>query len=134
MFVYMPAKPSFTLFISKSSYDSRNAESALMFCYAALESGYTIKHVFFYQSGVHNGSDYLCVNADEVSVKDRWTQLHRVYKVPLYLCVTAATRRGVLHELDNHNPRDNLSEAFEAVGMSEYFAALHDKNVKSIQF
>lgn len=130
----MLAKPSFTLFISKSPYDSRNTESALIFCYAALECGYTIKHVFFYQSGVHNGSDYLCVNADEVSVKDRWSHLHRVHKVPLYICITAATRRGVLHDPDDRAPKANLSKDFEAVGMSEYFAALHDKNVKGIQF
>jgi len=39
-----------------------------------------------------------------------------------------------LHDLDDRSPKDNLSKDFEAVGMSEYFAALHDKNVKGIQF
>jgi tRNA 2-thiouridine synthesizing protein D len=130
----MPAKHSFNLFVSKSPYDSRNAESALIFCYAAIQSGYAIKQVFFYQSGVHNGSDYLSVNSDEVNVKNAWSELHRSHNVPLYICVTAATRRGVLHEEDHKSDSHNLSADFKAVGMTEYFAALHEADVKGIQF
>jgi tRNA 2-thiouridine synthesizing protein D len=130
----MSAKPIFSLFVSKSPYDSRNAESAITFCHAAIQSGYVIKQVFFYQSGVQNGSDYLSVNTDEVSVKSRWSELHHTHNVPLYICVTAATRRGILYDDVSKGGKSNLASDFEAVGMSEYFAALHDTSVKGIQF
>lgn len=123
----------FALFVTKSPYDSRNAESAYAFCEAALALGHVIKHVFFYQSGVHNASMLLDLNSDELNMKTRWETLHRNHKVPLYVCVTAAARRGIA-PAENHNKHGNLNDAFALAGMSEYFAALHDDKLKSIQF
>jgi hypothetical protein len=41
----------------------------------------------------------------------------------------------VLDQLDvNDGHLANLNPAFEVVGMSDYFAALHDSAIKSIQF
>ncbi|MBT1449619.1 sulfurtransferase complex subunit TusD [Glaciecola sp. XM2] len=127
----MSDSPIFALFITKSPYDSRNAESALAFCEAAVALGYKVKHVFFYQAGVHNSSKHLCVNTDEVSVKDRWQALNAQHKIPLYLCVTAGTRRGIV---TSHSEDDTTAACFTSVGMSEYFASLHDDSIKSIQF
>jgi tRNA 2-thiouridine synthesizing protein D len=134
----------FALFVTKSPYDSRNSESAYSFCLAALAAGHNIRHVFFYQSAVQNASKLLEASSDEVSMKERWQTLHKQYDVPLYVCVTASARRGVVskHEATKERPA-NASEDFELVGMSEYFAALRESssdarensaNLKSIQF
>ncbi|MFC4699340.1 sulfurtransferase complex subunit TusD [Glaciecola siphonariae] len=120
---------SFTLFVSKSPYDSRNAESAYAFCVAALAAGHRIKHIFFYQSGVNNASSLLSTNTDEVSMKQNWQSIKQHYNVPLYVCVTAGARRGI--DIDK---QINVADGFEMVGMSEYFAALHNSAIKSIQF
>jgi tRNA 2-thiouridine synthesizing protein D len=126
---------TFALFVTKSPFDARNAESALIFCEAAVSLGHQIQHVFFYQSGIHNASELLEVNSDEVNMKLKWQQFQQANNVPLYVCITAATRRGLQ---GNSNISDasscNLNASFEIVGMSEYFAALHDVNIKSIQF
>lgn len=126
----------FALFVTKSSYDSRNAESAFAFCEAALVLGHKIEHVFFYQAGVHNASALIDVNADEVNMKERWERLHAKHGVPLYVCETAATRRGVMcarHSGDS-TVMANMNPSFQSVGMSAYFAALHNAAIKSIQF
>ncbi|WP_371193051.1 sulfurtransferase complex subunit TusD [Glaciecola sp. SC05] len=125
----------FALFVTKSSYDSRNAESAFAFCEAAIALGHKIEHVFFYQAGVHNASALIEVNADEVNMKERWELLHAKHGVPLYVCETAATRRGVIcsrHRVDSDI--QNMNPSFQSVGMSAYFAALHNEAIKSIQF
>lgn len=128
----------FALFVTKSPFDSRNAESAYMFCEAALAMGYEITSVFFYQQGIHNASSLLDMPSDEISMKDKWTALHQQYGVPLHVCVTAASRRGLADDAEglrqSSQATGNLNTAFNTVGMSEYFAALHDKNIKSIQF
>ncbi len=126
---------NFALFVTKSPYDSRNSESAHAFCLAALALGHCIKHVFFYQSGIHNASALLEVNSDEVSMRSQWHQFSKTHKVPLYVCVTAATRRGIVGaEGSETSGIVNASSDFEVVGMSEYFAALHDASIKSVQF
>jgi tRNA 2-thiouridine synthesizing protein D len=125
----------FALFVTKSPFDSRNAESAHQFCVAAIALGHQIQQVFFYQTGVHNASALLSVNSDEVDMMQRWQNLKQSHGVSLCVCVTAATRRGVINECDaTETNAANAHASFEIVGMSEYFAALHDESIKSIQF
>lgn len=134
----------FALFVTKSPYDSRNSESAHAFCLAALAAGHNIKHVFFYQIAVQNASKLIDVNSDEISMKARWQTLHKQYNIPLYVCVTASARRGIVGKYESTKERPaNASEDFELVGMSEYFAALRESSsdvcensakLKSIQF
>nr|WP_136252221.1 sulfurtransferase complex subunit TusD [Ningiella ruwaisensis] len=133
----------FAIFVTKSPYDSRNAESALRFCEAAITAGHRIEQVFFYQSGVHNSSTFLDLNTDEINMCKRWSEFKLANDVPLNLCVTAAARRGIVAEDQKSKPDSNLAAAFTPVGMSEYFSALNEnaKNekdaastIKSIQF
>lgn len=119
---------TFTIMVSKSPFDSRNAENALVFCNAAIEQGHKISQVFFYQSGVHNASSLLSPNNDEVHVYKKWLKLFNDYSVPLNVCVTAASRRGVLNE----GAVSNLKSPFTQVGLSAYFESLASDNV-SIQ-
>lgn len=123
-------KPTnFTLMVSKSPFDHRNAENALAFCHAAMEQGHKINQVFFYQSGTHNASHLQLPNNDEVHVHRQWLALHQKYKIPLNVCVTAASRRGVVDETFVDNGAANLKSPFSQVGLSAYFETLTGNSV-----
>ena len=124
----------FTLIVTKSPFDSRNAESAIAFCRAAFARGDTVEQVFFYQSGVHNASHLLASPTDEYACKDAWLKLSKKYEIRLNVCVGAASRRGVLDGLSAtqiglSKNQANLVLPFEQVGLSEYFASLAKGNI-----
>ena len=115
--------------VSKSPFDHRNAENALAFCHAAIEKGHEIVQVFFYQAGVHNASCLLSPNNDEVHTHKRWLELYKKHKIALNVCVTAASRRGVVDESFVEHAASNLKHPFTQVGLSAYFESLADKSV-----
>ena len=116
---------SFTVMVSKSPFDSRNAQNAITFCHAALAQGHTILQVFFYQTGVHNASALLIPHADEVNIYKMWCDLSIQYNIRLNVCVSAASRRGVVDSQLAHTPATaNLRPPFTQVGLSDYFEAI----------
>lgn len=117
----------FTLMVTKSPFDYRNAENALAFCYAALNNGHAIAQVFFYQAGVHNASRFLSPASDELNVYKRWCELYEHHQIILNVCVTAASRRGIVQQFTNHP--GNVTLPFMEVGLSAYFEALADNTV-----
>jgi tRNA 2-thiouridine synthesizing protein D len=122
----------FTVMVSKSPFDSRNAQNALRFCHAALAQGHSILQVFFYQTGVHNASALLMPNADELNIYKMWCDLSKQYNIDLNVCVSAASRRGVVDSQIASTPAAaNLKPPFTQVGLSAYFEAI--KNSVSIQ-
>ncbi|MDT0594268.1 sulfurtransferase complex subunit TusD [Glaciecola petra] len=123
---------AFTLIVTKSPFDSRNAESALYFCKAAIAQGFAIEQVFFYQAGVQNASLLQQVNSDEFDVYQAWLELHEQQGVRLNVCTTAAGRRGIVSEECALNGNYNVNPPFEQVGLSDYFAALTSS--KGVQF
>lgn len=123
---------SFTLMVSKSPFDQRNAENAVAFCYAAESQGYKVKQVFFYQSGVQNASSLLSPNNDEVHVYKKWLALFNEYNIPLNVCISAASRRGVVDKTFVDQSAANLKSPFTQVGLTSYFEALADNSI-SIQ-
>lgn len=121
---------SFTLLVTKSPFDYRNAHSAISFCIAALNQGHSISQVFFYQTGVHNASCLLRPHSDDLHVYDKWCDLANNHGVILNVCVTAASRRGILDtELAPQHERANLIHPFVQVGLSWYFKSLQDNSV-----
>jgi len=120
---------AFTLMVSKSPFDHRNAENALTFCYAAIAQGHTITQVFFYQTGVHNASCLLSPNQDEVHVYKLWIALFAEHKINLNVCISAASRRGVIGSNLAEEKCVNLKAPFNQVGLSAYFEALADNSV-----
>lgn len=127
------APVNFIIMVSKSPFDYRNAENALNFCNAAISEGHNIAQVFFYQSGVHNASVLLQPSGDEVEVHKRWCALHEEHDVRLNVCVTAASRRGVVDKISAAVAEQaNSHFPFEQVGLSAYFEALAGDSI-SIQ-
>ncbi len=133
---------SFTLIVTKSPFDFRHAENAAKFCLSALEQGYSVEQVFFYQSGVHNASSLLNPPSDEPNLHKIWLSINEKYGVPLNVCISAGLRRGVCYiEDDKTNEQSlhlstlngNLHPPFEHVGLSAYFEALASDTI-NVQF
>ncbi|MFT4652474.1 MAG: tRNA 2-thiouridine synthesizing protein D [Kangiellaceae bacterium] len=121
---------SFTVMVTKSPFDQRNAESAINFCYAALKQGHQISQVFFYQTGIHNASQLLSPNSDELDIRKKWCELNEEHGVCLNVCVTAASRRGVVDKQIAPKPEfANLIYPFTQVGLTAYFESLASGSV-----
>ena len=128
---------SFSIVVTSPPLDSQGAYSAYRFITAALDSGHSIVGVFFYQSGVLNGSSFQTVLSDELDLVQKWQALGNKHAVPLQVCVTAANRRGILSKQDVEQDKDyaefNLKAPFLSVGLGELAAQIHQAD-RTIQF
>jgi tRNA 2-thiouridine synthesizing protein D len=98
--------------------NSNLTTTAINLVKAALNSGVSIVGVFFYQDGVLNAAKYLSIPSDEFQTLAQWQQLNSEYNVPLYLCISAAEKRGLSDELNNHES-SNIDSAFTVSGLGE---------------
>jgi tRNA 2-thiouridine synthesizing protein D len=98
--------------------NSNLTTTAINLVRAALDSDVSIIGVFFYQDGVLNAAKYLSIPSDEFQTLAQWQQLNSEYNVPLYLCITAAEKRGLSDELNNHES-SNIDSAFTVSGLGE---------------
>ena len=76
--------------------NSNLTTSAINLVHAAIENNVKVIGVFFYQDGVLNAAKNLSIPSDEYQTLIQWKALNREYSVPLYLCITAAEKRGLL--------------------------------------
>ena len=122
----------FTIMVSKNPADARNAENAIAFCHAALNSGHKIEQVFFYRSGVQNASTYLSSLAGEFSHRQAWLDLANNHSVKLNVCHTAAEKRamrGKVLDAKQNESSGNIEAPFELAGLSDYFIALNNDTI-----
>ncbi|TWX73811.1 sulfurtransferase complex subunit TusD [Colwellia sp. C1TZA3] len=98
--------------------NSNLTTTAINIVRAALDSSVSIIGVFFYQDGVLNAAKQLLIPSDEFQTLTQWQQLNSEYNVPLYLCITAAEKRGLSDELNNHES-SNIDSAFTVSGLGE---------------
>ncbi len=127
---------SFALLITSPPIDSQSSATAVRFANQIIENGHRLVGVFFYGAGVHNGNRFETMLNDEWANYGAWVNHANKYSTPLYLCVTAANRRGLQSETDaKQNPVDdqfNIEMPFESVGLGEWFALckLADRTVQ----
>lgn len=127
---------SFTLFITQAPFDNQSAYSAYRFAAAAIAGGHSIKGIFFYQGGAHNGNSFQAGLSDDLNLYGKWLELDQQHQIPLMVCVTAANRRGVINAEDAEEQNSasyNLSSPFIEVGLGD-FVSLSEKSDKVIQF
>jgi tRNA 2-thiouridine synthesizing protein D len=98
--------------------NSNLTTTAINLVKAAVEKGVAIVGVFFYQDGVLNAAKHLSIPTDEYQTLQHWQQLNREFDVPLYLCVTAAEKRGLTDEIGK-NENSNIDQAFTVSGLGE---------------
>jgi len=112
----------FSLLVTGAPYGTQASASALLFARALLAEGHALQRVFFYQEGVLNGNALVHPASDEVNLVTGWAGLADQYGVPLYLCVSAALRRGVVDSSEQQRQglsAANLHPAFTLAGLGE---------------
>lgn len=117
---------SLSILILAAPYSSQGAYTAYQFTKAALESGNEIFRVFFYQDGIHNGSNVATPPQDEFNLYNAWQDLKRKYDLDLVVCIAAAARRGLINEQEalRHNKKNsNLSDEFTLSGLGQLIEA-----------
>ncbi|MDN4503247.1 sulfurtransferase complex subunit TusD [Alteromonadaceae bacterium BrNp21-10] len=127
---------TFSLFITSAPFDSASAYTAFKFAESVNALGHQLNGVFFYQSGVVTANSFTQVAADEVNLHDKWQHLSEQHNIPLYVCVTAANRRGIVNQTDaqdNDSEYFNLAEPFQEVGLGE-LVELSNNSDRLVQF
>ncbi|MBR7888345.1 sulfurtransferase complex subunit TusD [Marinomonas sp. A79] len=127
----------YTLLITGSPYQSKACHSALRFLNAAMKAyPDSIKGVFFYQDAVLIGNTLAQPPRDEINLTQAWQAAAEQHKVPLYLCIAAAVRRGIVnktesqrYELDQHS----LADGFQLEGLGTLVDLMNSTH-KIIQF
>lgn len=98
--------------------NSNLTTSAIELVKAAINTGTTIIGVFFYQDGVLNAAKHLAIPNDEYQTLKQWQQLNSDNSIPLYLCITAAEKRGLSDDITS-NEQTNIDQAFTVSGLGE---------------
>jgi tRNA 2-thiouridine synthesizing protein D len=113
-------------FVITTAPNSNLTATAINMITAALKKEIEVVGVFFYQSGVLNGSHHLALPNDEYQTNKQWQRLHNNYNLPLHLCATAAEKHGLSDDI-NEQKMSNINEAFILSGLGE----LVELNVKA---
>lgn len=119
---------TFSLLITKPSFDTQDAYSAYRFAVSALKLHHAIKGIFFYQAGVHNSNAFQTGHSDELNLYQKWIALAKTHDIPLLVCVTAANRRGIINQQDAVDldiKHFNLTAPFTEVGLGDLVELLN---------
>lgn len=92
--------------------------TALEYIETALKAGVELVGVFFYQDGVMHANTNIQIASDEFQALTHWQRLHKTYKLPLHLCITAAEKRGISDD-DINDHHQNIHSIFTVSGLGE---------------
>jgi tRNA 2-thiouridine synthesizing protein D len=112
----------YAILLLGAPYTHQAAHSALRFARAVMARGHDIEAVFFYHEGVHNAARLAAPPQDEPHLVDGWCALNAEHGVPLWVCIAAALRRGLLDEREatRHGKTGHSIEApFELTGLGQ---------------
>ena len=125
------------LVVTSPSIDSQSAASAWHYAQAVVQSEHNLTGVFFYAAGVSNANRFQTVLADELALYAKWCDLATQHNVDLFVCVTAANRRGLQSDLDaQHNQvtdQFNIEAPFQSVGLGELVSLMNSAD-RMVQF
>ena len=127
----------YTLLITGSPYQSKACHTALRFIRAALNKHPdSIKGVFFYEDAVLIGNQAAQPPRDEIDLAQAWQDIAKQHSIPLYLCIAAAVRRGIINESESRRyelEQHTLAEQFQLEGLGTLVDLMNSTN-KIIQF
>ena len=110
--------------VTTSVIDNKTV-TAIEYVTAALEQGEGVIGVFFYQDGVLNAGQNVSIPSDEFQSTKAWQVLHERFNLPLYLCISAAEKRGLSDQIpvttDNGTTQmhSNMLPCFTISGLGE---------------
>ncbi|MDA3979828.1 sulfurtransferase complex subunit TusD [Gallibacterium sp. AGMB14963] len=115
----------YVLSVTQPVYGSEASFLAYQFAQTLLQAGHTIEQVFFSQAGVSHGNAFVYPANDEFHLIKHWQQLAQQYQFPLYLCIAASQRRGIVNEETSFTgSQNNLAEGFVLAGLGEFSQAV----------
>lgn len=101
---------TFVLSLHTPASDTCTLQSLHRFAQAALQQGHHIASIFLYQDGVYHALNDFDIASDEFNPKVIWQRLFDL-NIPVHVCVTAASKRGVVA---------NDSSQFIVSGLAEF--------------
>ncbi|CAL4326584.1 sulfurtransferase complex subunit TusD [Buchnera aphidicola] len=113
---------NYTILVTGSAYGTQNASTAFLFCQALVKTTHILHSIFFYCDGVSNANSMITPAIDEFNLIKAWQKLNKKYQVNLYVCYSAALRRGILENdnTDHSNiKKGNLALFFQTSGLIE---------------
>ena len=126
----------FSILITSAPHINDKGLSDFRFAQTVLNSEHQLQGIFFYQDGVHHANALQINPSSGFDLYQGWTNLALTHQCPLMVCVTAATKRGVLSAndaADHDKTAVNLSAPFEALGLGE-LAVLLSQSDRLVQF
>lgn len=108
-----------------SSNASREAQKFARLC---LKNNHTVARCFFYYDAVYTGLFTQSLASDELNLLAGWQDL-AAQDVPLFLCIAAATNRGVLDESESkryQQPMATADSCFELTGLGQWASGFVD--------
>ncbi|WWO97796.1 MAG: sulfurtransferase complex subunit TusD [Candidatus Dasytiphilus stammeri] len=113
------------LLVTGPVYGTQHATSAFLFAQAIIANNHKLLCVFFYGEGISNANRLTSPASDEFDLVRAWEKLHIEQGVKLYVCSSAAMRRGLINiqsftqTIDsNKNIVSNLQSGFIITGLS----------------
>ncbi|ADP67991.1 sulfur transfer complex subunit TusD [Buchnera aphidicola str. JF98 (Acyrthosiphon pisum)] len=113
---------NYTILVTGPPYGTQNSSTAFLFCQSLLKTKHILHSVFFYCDGVLNANNMTTPAIDEFNLINAWQELNKKHQVKLYVCNSAALRRGVIEDekLFNMNvKKGNLALSFQLSGLIE---------------
>lgn len=127
----------YSLLITGSPYQSKACHSALRFAKASIETyPNAIEGVFFYEDAVLIGNQCEQTPRDEFSIQKAWQSFAQEHNIPLFLCIAASVRRGIISEEEGRryeSEQHTLAPSFQLEGLGT-LVTLMSSNNKIIQF
>ncbi|WWP00491.1 MAG: sulfurtransferase complex subunit TusD [Candidatus Dasytiphilus stammeri] len=115
----------FVLLVTGPAYGTQNATSAFLFAKALISNNHQLLCVFFYGEGISNANRLTSPASDEFDLVRAWKKLHMEQGVNLYVCSSAAMRRGLINiqsfpKTISYKPNivSNLQSGFVMTGLS----------------
>ncbi|ANZ22716.1 sulfurtransferase [Buchnera aphidicola (Diuraphis noxia)] len=113
---------NYTILVTGAVYGTQNSSTAFLFCQSLVKTKHKLHSVFFYCDGVLNANKITTPASDEFNLIKAWQKLNKKYKVKLYVCNSAALRRGVSEDEKTSNicsKKGNVALYFELSGLIE---------------
>ncbi|WP_448550250.1 sulfurtransferase complex subunit TusD [Thalassotalea fusca] len=107
----------FALMVTTKPTDPKTV-TAINIANAIVAQKHELLGVFFYQEGVLNASEYLCIPNDEYQTTNAWSAFTESSAVPLHLCSTAAEKHGLIEETEQED-FEHISPAFQVSGLGQ---------------
>jgi tRNA 2-thiouridine synthesizing protein D len=115
----------FALQVNSAPYSGQGSATAYRFATAALQAGHEIYRVFFYFDGAYTALGGSGPPDDEKNLVKCWSRLALEQNIDLVVCVSAATRRGLLRSDEIGGPplQSIIAAGFRISGLGQWVDA-----------